>query len=70
MHKDWYITLVQGSEKLEGKTPLIECYWYGVTDKLVTHAFGVGLSSESKIYKEKICTYNWFLSKSLTFILF
>lgn len=35
MHKDWYITLAQGSEKLERKAPLIEYYWYGVTDKWV-----------------------------------
>jgi len=63
LHKDWYITLVEGSEKLGRKTPLIEYYWYGVTDKWVMYAFGVELINQSKIYKEKIYTYNRFLYK-------
>lgn len=63
MHKDWYITLVQGSGNLEMNAPLIEYYWYGVTYKWVMHAFGVGLTNQSKIYKGKICTYNRFLYK-------
>lgn len=63
MHKDWYITLVQGSEKLEKKAPLIKYYWYGVTDKWVMYDFGVELTSQSKIHKGKICTFNRFLYK-------